>query len=126
MSTDNRFVKDTMTITYYCSERRKFFKRLIRVDPDLELQRKINGLQFTLLKPQRSLYHSLVINRINGKSATSRDGDICSVAAYLFGPEYWRANRINPMDVFNFRRAAFIPRADGQIKFEKKFKQDRI
>lgn len=120
-STSNPFVTNKMYVMYYCYRRKGHFKRLINVDLDLEIQRKINGLHFHLIRPTVGIgrHDTLVIDKIDGKSLGV--GDICSLPAYLFGPEYWFARRKDPTNNWDFRKEAFIPVPGAAERYKQKF-----
>lgn len=116
------FLSDRMRINYYCQSRKKHFTNMVKVDFDLEIQRKINGLKFTLICPEvRGAGNpSLVIATIDGHHPANV-GDPVSIPAYLFGPDYYFARRKNSADNFDFRKSAFEPIPGAATRFAEKF-----
>jgi hypothetical protein len=116
------FLSDHMRIQYYCSDRKKHFTNTVKVDLDLGVQRKLNGVKFKLL-PAVNEHNTktLVIQSIDGRHQLI--GDACSVPAYLFGPEYYFARRKDVSNIFDFRKSAFEPIPNGAKLYADRFGQ---
>lgn len=97
----------TARILYYCGKRKQYFKRNVKIDPTMEMHRKIAFAQFSLIYQvgRPADRPSLVLAKTTGFNGSSDKG---SVPAYLFGPEYYRAHRINPDDLWDLRKEAFV------------------
>lgn len=119
------FCKEKMEIIYYCHRRKKYYKNKIRVDLNLEIQRKINGLKFDLIYSESKLSNpTLIIKTVDGQYSII--GDPCSIPAYLFGPEYWFAKRVNPNDNFDFRKEAFVPISGAAARYRAKYQKSEV
>jgi len=94
-------------ITYYCGERKQHFTRNATVDDDLSIKRKLNGaiLATITMTDNRK---SLIMRKVNGHFVAT-SGEPASVPEYLFGPCYHRAQRCDPLNLWDLRKEAFRP-----------------
>lgn len=105
-------LKSTMRITYYCHLRKAYFTRIVKVDPDLEVQRKLSTcvLKTTPDEGNATAYVGIALLKVDGKFCGTKSCISASVPGYLFGPEYYGAWRKDSNILWDLRKSAFIPR----------------
>ena len=101
-------LSDKIKVTYYCDHRKGYFTRLVLVDVDLDIQRKLYNC--ILKKMIIKNVASLVLMKLPGYSGAQIATSEASVPKYLFGTEYFRAIRKDVNNLWDFRKSAFIPK----------------
>lgn len=109
-----KWVKPVMSIPFFDPKTRKTSNVEVKVDMDVEIQRALTGVVFTILNNKEITKavsegdrvtdtDTLILHRVDGKVPIS-----CSIPKHLFGNDYFRARRTND-DIFDLRKASFKP-----------------
>lgn len=92
-------------ITYRCHRRHGFFKRDVLIDDDPQLHARLQGVQFYTQQVKDQV---LVCVAYVGALSTSTSGISKSLPALLFGKEFWNSHRVDPTNLWDWRRSAFV------------------
>lgn len=105
---NNPYLKDILKIKIITMNGKDVFDQEVLVDRDLEIQRKLNIAIIKLLSDNKKTAN-LVLHRVGSNICSKTTGYSASLPAYLFGKEYFKARRIDPNNLWDLRKEAFIP-----------------
>lgn len=98
-------------IVYWCDERKKRYKRNALIDDDLELRRKLCGVEL-ILKTAHNGHKYVMVKSINGVGARHVGSGSKSLPGFLFGSEFTSSKRKTD-ELWDFTREAYgIVQAD--------------
>ena len=95
----------TASIIYHCHKRRQYFQRQIIVDDGPEVLARLEGLRFRTAEASGIIIVS--ISTIGARNVVEA-GMSSSLPAHMFGPEYYRAHRVDTSKLWDWRRQSFM------------------